>query len=446
MQRIKNHRRRLFKRSLLFILCVLHSYTSVAQQKILTVHEAIELAVANSHSMTLLQSKIAEANSRYRQAKDQQLLPDGMVNAAFSHAEIPANHILLGSVDWQLPDRAESYTGNVTVNETLFNGGKLKYAVQSAAWMTKLSKLDLEKNRDEVILAAVELYGALYKVVKEQEVTALNIAAVDSLVAQAEAFFQHGIVTKNDVLRFKLQKSETEIILNDLHASYDIIHYNLLVLLGLPESTHILPSLLLAEAAETGSADQYFKEALLSRTELQQVKVNAYIDSLAVKSIRADALPKLLASANLNYIHTGAAFIPAAGSFIAPFSIGAKVAWNLSALWMNKNKLSASGIRWRQNNVTTAIRTDAIKTEVNACYQQYKKSLQKIKLLQEAISQATENDRMQGEKYRNNIASVTDRIDANTQLFRTMVNLEIARTDAGIAWYRLLKSTGNISK
>jgi outer membrane protein len=446
MQRIKNHRRRLFKWSLLFILCVLYSYTSVAQQKILTVHEAIELAVANSHSMTLLQSKIAEANSRYRQAKDQQLLPDGMANAAFSHAEIPANHILLGSVDWQLPDRAESYTGNVTINETLFNGGKLKYAVQSAAWMTKLSKLDLEKNRDEVILAAVELYGALYKVVKEQEVTALNITAVDSLVAQAEAFFQHGIVTKNDVLRFKLQKSETEIILNDLHASYDIIHYNLLVLLGLPESTHILPSLLLSEVTETGSADQYFKEALLSRTELQQVKVNAYIDSLAVKSIRADALPKLLASANLNYIHAGAAFIPAAGSFIAPFSIGAKVAWNFSALWMNKNKLSASGIRWQQNNITTAIRTDVIKTEVNACYQQYKKSLQKIKLLQEAIGQATENDRMQGEKYRNNIASVTDRIDANTQLFRTMANLEIARTDAGIAWYRLLKSTGNISK
>ena len=44
------------------------------------------------------------------------------------------------------------------------------------------------------------------------------------------------------------------------------------------------------------------------------------------------------------------------------------------------------------------------------------------------------------------MASVTDRIDAETLLYQAKINLEIAKADAGLAYYTLLKSTGKITQ
>ncbi|MCY1552407.1 hypothetical protein D9M68_888000 [compost metagenome] len=73
-------------------------------------------------------------------------------------------------------------------------------------------------------------------------------------------------------------------------------------------------------------------------------------------------------------------------------------------------------------------------------------AVQKIDVLQTSVAQAEENDRLLASKYRNNIASATDRIDAETLLYQTKINLEMAKADAGLAYYTLLKSTGKISK
>ncbi|MBS1763812.1 MAG: TolC family protein, partial [Bacteroidetes bacterium] len=63
---------------------------------------------------------------------------------------------------------------------------------------------------------------------------------------------------------------------------------------------------------------------------------------------------------------------------------------------------------------------------------------------QNAITQATENERITESKFRNNLATTTDRIDAQTLLYRARLNLELAKSDATRAYYSLLKSTGHI--
>jgi outer membrane protein len=47
-------------------------------------------------------------------------------------------------------------------------------------------------------------------------------------------------------------------------------------------------------------------------------------------------------------------------------------------------------------------------------------------------------------KFRNSLATTTDRIDAQTLIYQSRVNLEMAKSDATIAYYNLLKSTGHI--
>lgn len=52
---------------------------------------------------------------------------------------------------------------------------------------------------------------------------------------------------------------------------------------------------------------------------------------------------------------------------------------------------------------------------------------------------------MQEDRYKNNVTTVTDRIDADAKLYQALTDLEIARADASVAWYNLLKVSGKIS-
>ncbi len=56
-------------------------------------------------------------------------------------------------------------------------------------------------------------------------------------------------------------------------------------------------------------------------------------------------------------------------------------------------------------------------------------------LLQTSIAQATENNRLQESKYANSTGTAIDRADARTLLFQAQINLEIAKADAGLAYY-----------
>jgi outer membrane protein len=404
---------------------------SYGQQRTLTLQEAIDLAIANSNTLKLDQAKIEQTISLYKQTKDG-ALPSGSMSATFSHMEIPADHIRMGSFDWIMGKRGETYMGNAALNETIFNGFKLKYARRSAQLLTALATLDLAHNKDQVIYTAVEMYHDLFKVISTRKVNRQNTIAIDSLIKVADEFYQHGIVTKNDVLRFRLQKSEIEIMSADLEANRQIINYNLIVLLGLPENTDLEPVAAIPAANTQLSLQQCQEEAFQRRPELQQSGIQSEIDKTSIRAINANVLPTLSTSASVDYIHAGSAFIPVTGSFISPFSLGATLSWNFSSLWQNKHKIAE-------------VLKDAIKKEVNECYQHYLQAVNRIQLLQTAIDQATENDRMQADKYKSNITSVTDLIDADTRLYQVLTNMEIARSDASLSWFRLLKATGNIT-
>ena len=87
---------------------------------------------------------------------------------------------------------------------------------------------------------------------------------------------------------------------------------------------------------------------------------------------------------------------------------------------------------------------DEIHKDVNKNFILYHQSLEKIKVLQDAVTQAEENERITESKFKNNLVNTTDRIDAQTLLYQSRVNLELAKSDATIAYYDMLRATGKI--
>jgi outer membrane protein len=218
------------------------------------------------------------------------------------------------------------------------------------------------------------------------------------------------------------------------------------ILLGLPESTELKT----AEIAEAGRdikpLANYIDTAFSSRQELKQLDLQNKVAETNIKSIKAEQLPNVGVGASFYYIDVSANPIPQTGQFITPITLGATVSWNFSSLWTNKNKVAQAKLEQDETVIRKNITVDNLKTEVNRSYQNYVTALNKIKLLQTSIAQASENNKILESKYQSNVATVTDRVDAQTLLYQAQINLELAKADAGLAYYTLLKSTGKLNK
>ncbi|WP_316770278.1 TolC family protein [Pedobacter frigiditerrae] len=434
------------KFKLLLSVLLLPAVLQAQTVKKLTLQEALDLGVANSKNLKLSQNKIDEAVARLAVVKDN-VLPTASASFLYNHAEIPTNTLSIGGGNpINLPNRADAFVGTAAIQEVIYGGGKYRYAQESTKLLTDVARLDADKNKEEVSYAVINTYFSLFKVMQSKKVVAQNLEAIASQLKQAQRFFEQGIVTKNDVLRFQLQQANVSLTDLEIDNNRKIITYNLNILLGLPEDTEITiaESDLPLQAVQPLST--YISTAFANRQELQQLDLQNKVADFNIKSIKANTRPTVGVGANLYYINPSGSFIPPSEQFIMPITIGATVSWNVASLWNNKNKVAEAKIQQKEIGLHKDVLSDNVKTELNRNYQNYQLAVKRINVLETSIAQATENDRLLESKYKNNIASATDRIDAETLLYQAKINLELAKADAKLAYYTLLKSTGKISQ
>jgi outer membrane protein TolC len=173
------------------------------------------------------------------------------------------------------------------------------------------------------------------------------------------------------------------------------------------------------------------QQAVTNRRELQDLSYQSKIADVNVKKLHDQRLPTVAASGGMYYINPTGEVIPTHNNLIAPITLGIGVSWDIGTLYKNKNKENEATLERGELNTARDQAMD-------------EQALEKIKVLQVAVTQAEENERITESKYQNNLVNTTDRIDAQTSLYESRVNLELAKSDATIAWYNILKSTGNV--
>lgn len=435
---------KLIKSTLLTLL--LPGMLHAQEIKKLTLPEALALGIENSKNLKLSQNRIDQAIAKLNLVKDH-VLPTATASFLYNHAEIPTNTLQIGGGDpIHLPKRADAFVGTAAVEELIYGGGKLRYAEESTRLLTEVARLDADKNKEEISYAIINTYYALYKVLQSEKVIAQNLESIASQLKQSQRFFEQGVVTKNDVLRFQLQQANVSLTEMEAENNRKIINYNMDILLGLNENTEIQINEPETPAKGVAPLTNYMEMGIAGRQELKQLELQHKVADVNIKTIKANTLPTVGLGANLYYINPSGRFIPPTNQYIMPVTLGANVSWNIGNLWTNKNKVTDARIQQKEINIQKDILSDQVKTEINKNYQNYQLALNRIKVLETSIAQALENDKLLASKYRNNVASAIDRIDAETLLYQAKINLELAKADAGLAYYTLLKSTGKISQ
>jgi len=430
-------------------LLVFTAFTTNAQMqtRTLTLDEAVQLGIQNSKQLKRSQYKIDEALTRVEQAKDARL-PSAKVSFQYLHALMLSRVIQIPGLTKdpvKLPFDFPAYMGTLSVSEPIFAGHQLKYARQSADLMVQMSRLDADKDKDDITWVVVESYINYNKILQNQLIVAQNMQDVQSKLEEIIKYESQGLATKNDVLRYQLQQSQLQLTEIELENNRRIANYNMNVLLGLPDSTQLILPAPTYKLNENPVFTDLLQQAETNRRELQDLSYQTKLADINVKQIKDKRLPTVAATGGLYYINPTGQVIPTHNNLIAPITLGIGASWDIGTLYTNKNKEKEAAIQRQELTTVKDQQLDEIHKDVNKNYILYKQSLEKIKVLQDAVTQAEENERITESKFRNNLVNTTDRIDAQTLLYQARVNLELAKSDATIAYYDMLHSTGKIS-
>jgi outer membrane protein len=343
------------------------------------------------------------------------------------------------------PERDNATLG-MDASITIFGGGRTRSIIQEQAARRDLAMLNTLDQTGNSSLQAVSAYLDIIRLNEQDSLILEQIRRASTRLKNIQTLYTNQKVTRSDVLRAQLILSNQELSHEQTENDIGIAITRLNVLLDLPAGTRIIP----ADSAGgnqpspasslhtlvTGAPDHAY--AILRSKELIRLQ------ETRIRNIRSNYYPTLqfFSAYGLNYPNY-LGFPPVDQAYLLGF-VGLRMQYSISSLYQHKHKESAARIRQAGLELQRSAIADNVSQEVNALATRYGEALDRIKVAEESIRQARENYRIVSAKYFNQLALLTDLLDADNLYLESRFNLIRSQTDALAFYYRLLYASGNL--
>lgn len=428
------------KRVLLAAL-LLHALHATAQPPgPFTLEQALRQAEANSKQLQADSLGILQASSRIRQNKQAQL---PQASAALSYLRISDNitpfkvSFPTGPVVLNPQILNQSYN-NVQVRQSVWAGGKLQQTANILNLEHKQALLELAKDRNKLKETVTTTWYQLYTAGQSAAIIEANIALLSGQRRDAENFVKQGILLGSDALRLELAVTQLQTALTELTYNQQVLRYNLALLTGTDAAAISLPETLQTAEGSTATLPELLDKAAGNRPELQQLKLAIQQTALSVKLAKSNYLPTLSAGALYNYDQPNQRLFPNQATLTGTWNAGIFLNWNLTDLYSNKERVRESKLSQARTAVALEQAADGIRMEVNARYHQYLQAKAQVELARKAVQQATENFRVEQNKFRASTTTATDYLNANTLLLQARINLTTALANTDLSYRNLI--------
>lgn len=414
--------------------------TNAQETKRITLQEAINLSLANSHNLRISNLKVTEAMSDVRAAKEHRL----------PEASLTGSYLRLNSANVNLASAPEGNTGPeinqalyglVSASFPIYTGGKIKYGIESANYLEQAARLSESNDKEALVYNVIEAYTNLYKAGIAVNVIKENLNASNKRDTTFARLEQNGLLARNDLLKSQLQTSNISLALLDAESNFKLATINMDIMMGLPEATLIeVDPIFLEQNQQLFTVEDLINKGLNSRKDIQALEFKEKAATASVKIAKAEAYPSVALTGGYAAID-----IPGFVSVANAFNLGIGVKYNIASLWKTNTGQQKAEATTLEIKSTKELLSDQIKLQVNKDYQNYLLSRQKINVYETAIAQAAENYRITSNKYNNSLVTITELLDADVSLLQAKLNVSLAKADAALAYQKLLKTTGTLS-
>lgn len=215
------------------------------------------------------------------------------------------------------------------------------------------------------------------------------------------------------------------------------------ILLGLEEHHVLLPdTALLYQSVELRDYDAFLCEALQNEPSLNYLRKQTEIAQVDVKVARAASLPGVSLYASNTLARPVSRTM--ADFYNNNWNIGLSVSYSLSSLYKNNHKIRENKLAVLLSKNEEDLKLQQIRVEVRQAYLRHHEALKRVEALKLSVRQAKENYRIMQNRYLNQLAILTDLLDANSVRLDAELQLTSARTQVIYTYYQLQRVCGRL--
>ena len=412
----------------------------------ITLEEAIAIALANNHSVKISAEDVAIANSNVGVARSL-FFPQVTGSYGFARSELqPA------MVDPDNPLMPPFYAGEkefqhaeLKVQMILWDFGRTLGTYRQAVLAGEIAELKSQRNEQLVRLQVAEAYFNVLRAKKGCFIVEESLNQVEAHLKTARSFHKQGMVDKSDVLRAELYVAQVRQALIKIQNAVELATSALNLALGV--NVNCKTEVVDTEQVPTFTAtlEECLHLAVGNRPEFQMVQKAIQIQEQALNIARAGHMPRIYVGGGYNW--TDDAYRKWGGGSSSDLSkgawageIGIQIDFFTGGRTSANTRIANSKIRQAEEQAKQLC--DAVVLQVKSGALGIAEARERIAVAEKAVAQAKEHLRLINNKYKQNMASSTDVVDAETALSQAQGNYYSAIYDCHTALARLLSAVG----
>ena len=408
-----------------------------AQSQLMGIDELLRLADAQSKSIQTYRTGTEAAGEALKAAKAQRL-PD--VNVSLSASYLGNGKIwdrdFGNAMTVDMPHFGNNFA--IEAQQVIYAGGAISSGIRQAELGKQLAELDLQKDIQKVRFLLLGHYLNLYKLDNHIKVLQDNIRLTDEVIANMKAKREQGTVLKNDITRYELQKEQLNLQLTRTRDARTTANFQLVTTLHLPEGTDIKPdTAMLEQKIQTLTENEWQDMARANNILLKQTQTAIRLNEQKVKQERAERLPHISIVAADHLDGPVTIEVPALDNNFNYWYIGVGIKYNLSSLFKNNNRLQQARLNVRQAQENHQLAQEKIKNDVQEGYVNFMTSFTDLRTQEKSVKLADENYSVTDNRYKNDMALLTDMIDASNMKLSADLGLVNARINILYNYYKM---------
>jgi outer membrane protein TolC len=396
--------------------------------EIFTLEKTIQTALKNNIELQRAKEDINAATAT-KNASRAGFLPVFNASYQYKHNYEDITNPLLG-----ITNPEDEYLFSVSITQPVFAGFSIINQYKLAELGLDAAGLNEKITRFEIIYRTNNAYFSVLKALKIEGVLQETVTQLSAHENVAKTFYEVGMTPLNDLLKsqVELANSRQELTIAKNNLEFSKSGFNTLLRRPINSSVELVD--ILDYVPLTNELDYYLALAQKNRIEIKLADLQIEIAEKELALAKKDYFPTV--TLNGTRYQRGTDWDVAGGNGINDpnsWYVSAIASWNFWEWGKTYFGATEKKSRLQQAKLNKDEIADKISLEVKQYFLKTKESESNIITIQKAIEQAKENLRISVERYKEQIATSTDVLDAQTLLSRTMTNYYNALYDFKIS-------------
>lgn len=402
------------------------SFTSLSQEKILSLNDCIELAIENNENLknSKLEERISKALSKeYLSIGFPQINFDGGLQ--YNH-DVPKSLIDISRFMPGVPEGTEqevqfgqTYDGRVDlfVNQMIFNGSYF-VGLSAARELVRLSEKLSERNEIDINESVQKAFYTVLNTKSRIDLVEANLNRLNTLLGQTKELYTNGFIEKLDVDRIQVAynnlKSEKIKADRFYKLSKEVLNFQI----GLPVGTDIELTGDLTEEVINNfnySLDDFDYSKRIEYSILQTDKNLKFYD---LKNNRSQYLPQIYANYNYGYNTSSSNYdlFFDSNRWKSFGTVGLKIIVPIFDGFLKRSKINQSKYKIEQVENQMMFLERSINLQINQSISNYENTKESLLISKQNLELAQNVYLATEKKYKEGVGSNLEVIDSNNSL------------------------------